>query len=114
MPSDSAPADPSPYARPIAANETSCRRCGRRWKSLKQAHCVRCCEHFSSASSFDAHQTGNDPVVCHPPADRGLAARTDRYGSVWRAPATRGFLERLDTLRAAEAAAELDADGSAG
>lgn len=35
---------------------THCRLCHRTWKmTTKQAHCMTCCEHFSSPSAFDLH-----------------------------------------------------------
>lgn len=34
---------------------THCRQCHRTWTGAKQAHCVTCCRHFSSPSTFDFH-----------------------------------------------------------
>lgn len=78
---------------------TSCRRCSRVWTSRRQAHCTGCCRHFSSVTSFDAHQTAGDTrAVCHDPADRGLVLREDAHGELWRTPADPRYLAYLDTL----------------
>lgn len=62
---------------------TTC-RCGTAWTSPRLAHCSGCHTTFASVSAFDQHQTGNDPVICHPPADRGLVAAKRASGTVYK------------------------------
>lgn len=44
--------------------------------------CAACNRLFSGMSTFDRHQSGMDPVVCHDPADRDLVC----VQGVWRWP----------------------------
>ena len=47
-----------------------CPACRLAWSSTVEAHCARCCRHFSSEQAFDAHQRLGKlrQVVCRDPA----------------------------------------------
>lgn len=64
-------------------------RCGRRWSSLAQAHCVVCHEHFATVGVADMH--GPKDGVCTPPAEvvkksgePKLRLSHEAEGPVWR------------------------------
>lgn len=53
-----------------------CATCRARWGGSTTSHCIRCHHTFTSPSSFDKHQAGNE---CRPPATVGLT-QLDRSG----------------------------------
>lgn len=63
---------------------THCSRCRRTWgMSTRQAHCTRCCAHFTTPRAFDLRLT---PAGCRPPGEvmrkgAGLLARRD--SGIW-------------------------------
>jgi hypothetical protein len=53
---------------------------------MARSMCMGCAETFSSASSFDKHQRGVDPVVCLPPISVGLVERDGVWSPADRDP----------------------------
>lgn len=64
-----------------ADSDGHCHRCHASWRGVRAAHCATCHATFTSASAFDVHQDGVEPVRCRNPAAVGLVQRQD---GVWR------------------------------
>jgi hypothetical protein len=73
-----------------AANVSVCRRCGRVWAGLAEAHCSGCHSHFGSVAAFDRHQRG---ATCHAPDERTPSGRPRCVWHVRR----RLWVTQLDT-----------------
>jgi len=75
--------DSSPVTRTGPMWPGSC-SCGRRWRSLAEAHCPTCHRHFSTAAGFDMHRRDGrcvDPVEL---VGRRAMRLTERVGGpVW-------------------------------
>lgn len=71
--------------------------CGKTWTGLRRAHCAVCCETFNSDSAADKHRVGKPGVDrrCLPPAEAGLVAVEQPWGTCWQAPGSdpRGLLD---------------------
>lgn len=90
---DQAPAGPQ-IPHPEASRAPWSCKCGRRWRSLTQAHCTVCHEHFGTYGLADKHQTfgPNREMTCHPPAEvvtketqkRVFRLSEEADGPVWR------------------------------
>lgn len=60
-------------------------RCDREWNGLRESHCARCHQHFSTVRNFDRHQRRvGDHVICLPPTLVGLIPHDTSNGTIWR------------------------------
>jgi hypothetical protein len=78
-------------------NGTHCRKCHRTWTGLREAHCVRCCAHFSTPENADMHVGVTE---CRDPATLVTRDGSPRLKPVQRAsgPTWVGAGERPEAL----------------
>lgn len=64
--------------------------CGKSWTGLRRAHCPACHETFNSDSAAEKHRVGKYGIDrrCLPPAEAGLVAVEQPWGTCWQAPGT--------------------------
>lgn len=63
-------------------------KCGSWWVGRTVSHCANCCESFSGVSTFDKHQSIDEPGLCRKPTDVGLVAVQQPWGTLWCRPGT--------------------------
>lgn len=64
--------------------------CGKTWTGLRRAHCPSCHVTFNSDSAAEKHRVGRPGIDrrCLPPAEAGLVAVEQPWGTCWQAPGT--------------------------
>lgn len=62
--------------------------CGKTWTGLRRAHCPACHETFNSDSAAEKHRRGTPGPDrrCVPPAEAGLVAVEQPWGTCWQTP----------------------------
>jgi hypothetical protein len=95
-----------------------CRKCHRDWRGTAQAHCVTCCQHFSTYSAADLHLTRTG---CRPPDQvltkigaPSLMLDHDKHGAIWRWAGTRPASRMRRGATSYSRVSEVPATGVAG